>query len=34
MPSDTIIIVSAYNEADRLPDTLAALAAGFPRAPR
>ncbi len=32
MPADTIIIVSAYNEADRLPDTLAALASGFPRA--
>jgi glycosyltransferase involved in cell wall biosynthesis len=32
MPADTIIIVSAYNEADRLPDTLAALASGFPAA--
>jgi glycosyltransferase involved in cell wall biosynthesis len=32
MPADTIIIVSAYNEADRLPDTLAALASGFPGA--
>jgi glycosyltransferase involved in cell wall biosynthesis len=32
MPADTIIIVSAYNEADRLPDTLAALASGFPDA--
>jgi glycosyltransferase involved in cell wall biosynthesis len=32
MPADTIIIVSAYNEADRLPDTLAALASVFPRA--
>lgn len=32
MPADTIIIVSAYNEADRLPDTLAALASGFPNA--
>jgi glycosyltransferase involved in cell wall biosynthesis len=30
MPADTIIIVSAYDEADRLPDTLAALASGFP----
>jgi glycosyltransferase involved in cell wall biosynthesis len=29
MPPDTIIIVSAYNEADRLPDTLAALASAF-----
>ena len=29
MPSDTIIIVSAYNEADRLSDTLAALARAF-----
>jgi glycosyltransferase involved in cell wall biosynthesis len=32
MPADTIIIVSAYNEADRLPDTLAALASAFPGA--
>jgi glycosyltransferase involved in cell wall biosynthesis len=29
MASDTIIIVSAYNEADRLPDTLSALASAF-----
>ena len=29
MPSDTIIIVSARDEADRLPDTLAALASAF-----
>ena len=29
---DTIVIVSAYNEADRLPDTLAALAEAFPGA--
>ena len=32
MASDTIIIVTAHEEADRLPDTLAALAAGFPDA--
>ena len=32
MPSDTIIIVSARDEADRLPDTLSALASGFPHA--
>jgi glycosyltransferase involved in cell wall biosynthesis len=32
MPADTIIIVSANNEADRLADTLAALASGFPQA--
>ena len=32
MPSDTIIIVSARDEADRLPDTLGALASVFPRA--
>jgi glycosyltransferase involved in cell wall biosynthesis len=32
MASDTIIIVTAHEEADRLPDTLAALAAGFPGA--
>jgi len=29
MPSDTIIIVSARDEADRLPDTLAALSCAF-----
>ncbi len=29
MPADTIIIVAAYNEADRLQDTLAALASAF-----
>ncbi len=32
MPADTIIIVAAYNEADRLQDTLAALASAFPGA--
>ena len=32
MPSDTIIIVTAHEEADRLPDTLAALASAFPGA--
>jgi glycosyltransferase involved in cell wall biosynthesis len=32
MPPDTIIIVAARDEADRLPDTLAALATAFPRA--
>jgi glycosyltransferase involved in cell wall biosynthesis len=32
MASDTIIIVAAHNEADRLPDTLAALASAFPGA--
>jgi glycosyltransferase involved in cell wall biosynthesis len=32
MASDTIIIVTAHEEADRLPDTLTALAAGFPGA--
>ncbi|MGI8730017.1 MAG: glycosyltransferase [Solirubrobacteraceae bacterium] len=32
MPSDTIIIVTAHEEADRLPDTLAALATAFPGA--
>ena len=32
MASDTIIIVTAHEEADRLPDTLAALSAGFPGA--
>jgi glycosyltransferase involved in cell wall biosynthesis len=30
MASDTIIIVTAHEEADRLPDTLAALASAFP----
>ena len=34
MPADTIIIVAAYNEADRLQDTLAALASAFPEARR
>ncbi|MEA2220445.1 MAG: hypothetical protein QOJ35_3071 [Solirubrobacteraceae bacterium] len=29
MASDTIIIVSAFDEADRLPDTLSALASAF-----
>lgn len=32
MTPDTIVIVSAYNEADRLPDTLAALRDAFPGA--
>jgi glycosyltransferase involved in cell wall biosynthesis len=32
MPSDTIIIVSARDEADRLPDTLTALAHAFGQA--
>jgi glycosyltransferase involved in cell wall biosynthesis len=32
MTPDTIVIVSAYNEADRLPDTLAALSEAFPGA--
>jgi glycosyltransferase involved in cell wall biosynthesis len=32
MPADTIIIVSARDEADRLPDTLSALATAFPGA--
>ena len=32
MTSDTIIIVTAHEEADRLPDTLAALATAFPGA--
>jgi glycosyltransferase involved in cell wall biosynthesis len=32
MASDTIIIVTAHEEADRLPDTLAALASAFPGA--
>jgi Glycosyl transferase family 2 len=32
MAPDTIIIVTAHEEADRLPDTLAALATAFPGA--
>ncbi|MEJ7824277.1 MAG: glycosyltransferase [Solirubrobacteraceae bacterium] len=32
MTSETIIIVTAYEEADRLPDTLDALASAFPGA--
>ncbi len=32
MPADTIIIVAAHDEADRLPATLAALAEAFPAA--
>lgn len=32
MPADTIVIVSARDEADRLADTLAALASAFPGA--
>ncbi|HEY1537914.1 MAG TPA: glycosyltransferase [Solirubrobacteraceae bacterium] len=32
MSTDTIIIVTAHEEADRLPDTLAALASAFPGA--
>src|SRR5215213_10287197 len=32
MPSDTIIIVAAHNEADRLSDTLTSLASAFPGA--
>jgi glycosyltransferase involved in cell wall biosynthesis len=32
MPADPIIIVSAYNEADRLPATVAALRTAFPQA--
>jgi glycosyltransferase involved in cell wall biosynthesis len=32
MAADTIIIVTAHEEADRLPDTLAALASAFPGA--
>lgn len=31
-PPDPVVIVTAHNEADRLPATLAALAAAFPRA--
>src|SRR5918997_398251 len=30
MPPDTVVIVTAYNEADRLPATLRALAQAFP----
>jgi glycosyltransferase involved in cell wall biosynthesis len=30
MPPDTVVIVTAYNEADRLPATLRALAEAFP----
>ena len=33
MPSDTFVIVTAYNEADRIEATLRALADGFPGAP-
>ncbi len=32
MDADTIVIVTAHDEADRLPDTLAALATAFPGA--
>ncbi len=32
MPADTVVIVTAYEEADRLPATLAALADAFPGA--
>nr|MDQ4041174.1 glycosyltransferase [Actinomycetota bacterium] len=32
MTPEAIVIVSAYNEADRLPQTLAALADAFPGA--
>ena len=32
MPSQTVIVVAAYNEADRIGATLAALAAAFPGA--
>ena len=32
MPADTVVIVSAYQEADRLPATLSALADAFPAA--
>jgi glycosyltransferase involved in cell wall biosynthesis len=31
-PADPVVIVTAHNEADRLPATLAALAAAFPQA--
>jgi glycosyltransferase involved in cell wall biosynthesis len=33
MPPDTLIIVAAYNEADRIAATLGALDEAFPRAP-
>jgi len=33
MPSDTFVILAAYNEADRIAATLAALALAFPGAP-
>jgi glycosyltransferase involved in cell wall biosynthesis len=33
MPADTLIIVAAYNEADRIEATLAALLRAFPGAP-
>jgi glycosyltransferase involved in cell wall biosynthesis len=33
MPSDTIIVVAALNEADRIVQTVAALAVAFPGAP-
>ena len=32
MPTDPVILISAYDEADRLPGTVAALAAAFPGA--
>ena len=32
MDAGTIVIVTAHDEADRLPDTLAALARAFPGA--
>ena len=32
MPADTVVIVTAYEEAERLPDTLAALGDAFPGA--
>jgi len=32
MPDETVVIVTAHEEADRLPETLAALAAAFPGA--
>jgi hypothetical protein len=33
MPTDTLIVVAAYNEADRIAATLGALAVAFPGAP-
>src|SRR5438445_7973313 len=33
MPSDTLIVVAALDEADRIAATLSALAAAFPGAP-